>query len=179
MRKSIRIVALTTCAAVLGGVAAQAQSPLQFWHNEWSRQQRASVQQDSYPYYQPRGWFGDNSYGYAEPGDEGTRDRRPRGPMPQVHVSNPDFYDYKPDALKTVTLDGICAPKAAVTPPQAQPAAETTGAAVTDQPAPPQNAAPAPQPSPFAQACAGATTASVRVLPQVGTALTAWYGAHP
>lgn len=172
MRKSIRIVALTTCATVFTMVAAQAQSPMQFWHNEWARQQRASAQQD-YPYYQPRDWFGGDSYGYAEPGDDGERYQRPRGPMPQVHVSNPDFYDYKPDALKTVTLETICGPKAATTPPQAQPASETTGAAVVDQ------SAPAPEASPFAQACAAAASASLRVLPEVGTALAAWYGAHP
>ena len=178
MRKSIRIVALTTCAAVLSVAAAQAQTPMQFWHNEWARQQRVSVQQDGYPYYQPRGWFGGDSYGYAEPGDDGMRDQRPRGPMPQVHVSNPDFYDYKPDALKTVTLDAICAPKVTANPPQLQPVAETTGADVAEQPAP----APVPEtaPSPFAQACAAAaSTVSLRVLPEVGTALTAWYGAHP
>jgi hypothetical protein len=103
-------VALTTCASVFGVVAAQAQSPMQYWHDEWARQQRASVQQDGYPYYQPRGWSADDSYGYAEPGATDPRQQR-RGPMPQVHVSNPDFYEYKPDALKTVSLGTICAPK--------------------------------------------------------------------
>jgi len=174
VRNSIRIVALTTCASVFGVVAAQAQSPMQYWHDEWARQQRASVQQAGYPYYQPRGWSADDSYGYAEPGATDPRQQR-RGPMPQVHVSNPDFYEYKPDALKTVSLGTICAPKPVAAVPQASPAAETTGAAVADQPA----AAPAPDTSTFAQACASAATASVRVLPEVATALTAWYGAHP
>src|SRR5579883_2023682 len=84
VRKTIRLAMLTSCAAMLSG-AAHAQSPMQFWHNEWARQQRASVQQDD-RYYQPRGWFGGDAYGYAEPGDDSIREQRPRGPLPQAHV---------------------------------------------------------------------------------------------
>ncbi|MGN6571925.1 MAG: L,D-transpeptidase family protein [Pseudolabrys sp.] len=188
MRSTIRIVALTSCAVLSAG-AARAQTPMQFWHQEWSRQRDASVQQDQgyYPYYQSRGsqqrgWFGgggfDNSY------DPEPDPARSRGPMPQVHVDNPTFYDYKPDTLKTVALATICKPQlspaaqAAQATLKPQKVSETTGAAPAEAPADAAPADAAPAPSPFAQACA-ADTQSVRVLPEVGKALTAWYGAHP
>ena len=170
MRTRIRIVALTTCAAMLGIGAAQAQTPMEFWRQEWSRQQRAPVQQD-YPYYQPRGWFGGDTYGYADP-EDGMREQGARGPMPQVRVSNPTFYDYKPDALKTVSIGTICAQPqpAAPTPVAATAEPETTGAAEPAEPA---------VPPPFAQACAADGAQSLRMLPEVAAALTTWYGAHP
>jgi murein L,D-transpeptidase YcbB/YkuD len=168
-------VALTSCAALLGIGAARAQTPTEFWHQEWARQHRASVQQD-YPDYQPRGWSGGEGYGSPE-NWTGDQNQNPRGPMPQVRVSNPTFYEYKPDVLKRVSLDKLCAPAAApVQPPQPHPQAETTGAAVPET----TGASVADQPpSPFVQACSGLSSDSMRMPPEVSAALTAWYGAHP
>jgi len=166
VRSTIRILALTSCAAVMSLGAARAQeTPMQFWHQEWSRERHASVQQDYGRDHAPR-WFGGDGYGSMGEQDN----RRPRGPMPQVHVSNPTFYDYKPDALKPVSLDKLCTPPAPAQPPVAGTAGpETTGAAVADDQAP----------SSFAQACASLAGASLRMLPEVSRAVAAWYGAHP
>lgn len=195
MRSTIRIVALTSCAVLSGLSAAQAQTPMQFWHQEWSRQRSAYADQDQgYPYYQSRGyqqrsWFGgDGSYDSYDPEPDPARERASRGPMPQVHVDNPTFYDYKPDTLKSVSLAAICKPQispaaqAAQATLKPQNVSETTGAAPSDSPADataPADAVEPPAPAPFAQACAADASQSVRVLPEVGKALTAWYGAHP
>jgi len=188
VRSTIRIVALTSCAVLSGLGAASAQTPMQFWHQEWSRQRSAYADQgQDYPYYQQqrgyqqRGWFGGgNTFGDYDP--EPDPSVRSRGPMPQVHVDNPTFYEYKPDTLKTVSLATICKPQlspaaqAAQATLKPQKVSETTGAAPVETPA---VATEAPPPSPFAQACAANGSQSVRVLPEVGQALTAWYGAHP
>ena len=105
MRSTIRIVALTSCAVLSGLSVAQAQTPMQFWHQEWSRQRSAYADQDqgysSYQSqgYQQRGWFGGSNYDNYDPEPDPARERASRGPMPQVHVDNPTFYDYKPDTL--------------------------------------------------------------------------------
>lgn len=169
MRSGIRILLLASCAAVMSAGAARAQeTPMQFWHQEWSRQQHASAAQDyrqDYRYDEPR-WYGGDGYG------DWTEHRHARGPMPQVHVSNPTFYDYKPDALKSVSLDQLCAPAAQAAPQPATagtPQPETTGAAAADdQP-----------PSAFAQACSSLSNASLRLPPEVSRALSTWYGEHP
>ena len=188
MRSTIRIVALTSCAVLSGLSVAQAQeqSPTQFWHQEWARQRNASTQQgQGYPYYQSqgyqqRGWFGGDSVDSYDPEPDPARGSR--GPMPQAHVDNPTFYDYKPDTLKTISLAAICKPQlspaaqAAQATLKPQKVSETTGAAPTETPA---VVTEPPPPTPFAQACAADASQSVRVLPEVGKALTAWYGAHP
>ena len=71
--------------------------------------------------------------------------------MPQVHVDNPDFYNYTPDKMKTASLAKICADNLAAVAQAPKPDAsgETTGAAAGD------DAQPAPS-APFAQACASA-----------------------
>ena len=192
MRSTIRIVALTSCAVLSGLSVAQAQSqtPMQFWHQEWSRQRSAYADQgqgySSYQSqgYQQRGWFGGSNYDSYDPEPDPARERASRGPMPQVHVDNPTFYDYKPDTLKTVALATICKPQispaaqAAQATLKPQKVSETTGAAPSETPAPAPEGTDA-APSPFAQACAADTAQNVRVLPEVGKALTAWYGAHP
>jgi len=192
VRSTIRIVALTSCAMLSGLSVAQAQSqtPMQFWHQEWSRQRSAYADQgqgySSYQSqgYQQRGWFGGSNYDSYDPEPDPARERASRGPMPQVHVDNPTFYDYKPDTLKTVALATICKPQispadqAAQATLKPQKVSETTGAAPSETPAPAPEGTDA-APSPFAQACAADTAQNVRVLPEVGKALTAWYGAHP
>ena len=190
MRKVIRSAALTACVAAIGAAgSARAQSPVQYWHQQWEQhQQRAAAPS----YSGGRDWFGGDVFGYAEQedrghgsdwsqDDQGYRRSRPMGPMPQVHVSNPTFYDYRPDSLKTVAFAKLCqvevatnAQPAPISPASpdgaaAQPAADATSSAVP---------APVAQ-SPFTQACAASPVISMRVLPQVGDTLTAWYSAHP
>lgn len=168
MRTTVRIVVLATLmaasaavSATLGASVAHAQTPMEFWHDEWARGQGAPVRQGTYPGRQD-GWFGGGTYGYADPADEGMPRR---GPMPQVHVSNPSFYDYRPDTLTTVSLGSICNPDAAVHPD-----------ANTDVAGEPATPSPSP---PFAQGCAANASQTLRALPQVAQALAAWYGAHP
>jgi len=183
VRKVIRLAALTACVAAIGAAGlAHAQSPMQYWHQQWQQQQRAPQ-----PFFGGDDWFGGrgrvggNVSGYADWSDDnGYQRARPTGPMPQVHVSNPTFYDYRPDPLKTVTFDKLCQVEVAS---NAQPAPIPAAApdAAADQPAADSNTMP-PTPavqSPFARACAASQPVSLRVLPQVGTALTAWYSAHP
>ena len=197
MRKVIRLAALTASVAAIGAAgSAHAQSPMQYWHQQW-QQQRGS--QQAYASDGGRDWFGGDAYGYADRDDrQGYRryggwsqddDRdaprsRSMGPMPQVHVNNPTFTDYRPDTLKTVTFDKLCqvevassappSPAAATDAPPAQPTDAAGGQPAAEPAAPP----PAPQ-SPFTQACAASQAVSLRVLPPVGDALTAWYSAHP
>jgi len=150
VRSTIRIVALTSCAMLSGLSVAQAQSqtPMQFWHQEWSRQRSAYADQgqgySSYQSqgYQQRGWFGGSNYDSYDPEPDPARERASRGPMPQVHVDNPTFYDYKPDTLKTVALATNCKPQispaaqAAQATLKPQKVSETTGAAPSETPAP-------------------------------------------
>ena len=201
MRKVTRSLALTACVAAIGAAgSARAQSPTQYWHQQWRQEQRAPQQA-----YASVGhdWFSD-AFGYADRDDRPTPRRygawsqddnspapsrsRSMGPMPQVHVNNPTFFEYRADALKTVTFDKLCqvqvasnATPAAAPAPDGGAAHPTDGAAAqpaTESTTPAPAAAPAPQ-SPFAQACAGAQPVNLHVLPQVGDALTAWYSAHP
>ena len=200
MRKVIRSAALTACVAAIGAAgSARAQSPAQYWHQQWRQEQRASPQASAF--FGGRDWFGGDAYGYAERDDRPSYRRdggwpqddggygprsRPMGPVPQVHVNNPTFYDYRPDTLKTVTFDKLCqvevasnaqpAPISAANPDAT--AAAAPDAALAQPAADPTPPAPAAQ-SPFAQACAASQAISMRVLPQVGNALTAWYSAHP
>ena len=183
MRKVIGSAALMACVAAIGAAGpAHAQSPTQYWHQQWQQQQRAP--QPSFggdDWFGGRGRFGRSVSGYADWSDDGGHQRsRPTGPMPQVHMNNPTFYEYRPDTLKTVTFDKLCQVEVASNAqPAPIPAANADGAAA--QPAADTTAAP-PAPaaqSPFAQACAASQPVSMRVLPQVGDALTAWYSAHP
>jgi murein L,D-transpeptidase YcbB/YkuD len=117
------------------------------------------------------------------PSQQSAPREAPARPMPQVHVDNPDFYNYAPDRMKTASLTKICATRSDAVAQAPKPeagtkgstnttgSAETTGAAVGD------DAQPAP--TPFTQACANAPSLSLRVLPQVGDALIAYYSAHP
>ena len=178
------------CAAALVGQAQAGESVMDFWRHEWQRQANRepapSEQPQSYaqPYggWQPFGtWRGHRSYGYADPSSQDERaDRAPARAMPKVHVDNPDFFNYAPDRLQTVTFDKLCDPQIAQHD-TAQPAAgETTGSAVETTGTAENEAQPAPAPpSAFAQACALLPAVSLRVLPEVGKAITAYYAAHP
>jgi murein L,D-transpeptidase YcbB/YkuD len=179
--------ALMACMAAIGAAgSARAQSPVQYWHQQWEQhQQRAAAP----AYSGGGGWFGGDVYGYAEQedrghdsnwsdDDQGDRRSRPMGPMPQVHVSNPTFYEYRPDALKSVTFAKLCQVEVASNTPPAPIAAANPDAAGQPAANGTPSAAPAAQ-SPFTQACAASPAISMRVLPQVGDTLTAWYSAHP
>jgi len=180
------------CVAAIGVAgSAHAQSPALYWHRQW--QEQRPPQQS---YGGPRDWFGGGgqAYGYAErddrprssgwwqeddgDSDSGYQRSRPAAPMPQVHVNNPTFYEYKPDALKTVTFDKLCQVEVASNAqPEPNPAASADGSATPAAGAP---ATPAPAAQlPFTLACMASQPVSLRVLPQVGKALTAWYSDHP
>jgi murein L,D-transpeptidase YcbB/YkuD len=174
---------LTVCVAVGAAGSAHAQSPMQYWHQQWQQEQRAAQQYfGGDDWFGRRGQFGRSVSGYADWSDDGhsARRSRPSGPVPQVHVNNPTFYDYRADALKTVTFDKLCQVEVAS---NAQPAPTRTASpdGAATQPTEDSTTTP-PTPaaqSPFAQACAGSQPVSMRVLPPVGDALTAWYSAHP
>lgn len=99
------------CVAAIGAAGpAHAQSPTQYWHQQWQQQQRAPQPSfDGDDWFGGRGRFGRSVSGYADWSDDGGHQRsRPTGPMPQVHMNNPTFYEYRPDTLKTVTFDKLC-----------------------------------------------------------------------
>jgi murein L,D-transpeptidase YcbB/YkuD len=172
--KIIVLAVAATCASVLAGQAVAGESAMEFMRHEWQRQHAAPAQpmqlQPAPQYgYPPPSWSR-QAYGYA---DWSAPEREaPSRPMPQVHVDNPDFYNYVPDRLKTVSLGKICAGQSNAVAQVQKPdnGAETTGAATDDA---------QPAPSSFAQACADSSSISLRVLPQVGDALNAYYASHP
>jgi murein L,D-transpeptidase YcbB/YkuD len=186
------IIGCGTLAACMLGLAghAQAQGALQFWHDEWQRQHHAQQRPYYQPHYQPRyqrrfgpedgGWFfGPRPFGYAEwtPEDDIPQRRSRERAMPHVHVSNPDFLNYVPDTLQRVTFDSLCQQQTATNEqPFVTPVSTDSATALPQVPA--MTPAPAPQ-SDFAQACAVTPTIALRVLPQVGKAITDYYASHP
>jgi L,D-transpeptidase YcbB len=159
--RSVAFAALAVCA--FG--QANAQSAQEFWRQEWQRQHAAPQQ----PQYQSPG-----AYAYASGNGSGSyqsyeRDWSPFGgsrsssrdgelsrsrAMPQVHVDNPDFLNYTPDRLQTASLAKACQFKN-----------DADGNSAPD--------------SAFAQACAATPVVSIKMLPEVANAVTAYYSAHP
>jgi murein L,D-transpeptidase YcbB/YkuD len=93
---------------------------------------------------------GSRSYSQSSRDSERSQSRS----MPNAHVDNPDFLNYTPDRLQAASLAKAC---------QVKTDGEGNGAA--------NNA--------FAQACATAPAISMKLLPEVANALTAYYSAHP
>jgi murein L,D-transpeptidase YcbB/YkuD len=87
------------------------------------------------------------------PGYYGPEDRY----APDITVKSPKYRNYVPDAPTRVALDKIC---------QFKLASHAETGPVTAEPS-------------FAAACAAAPTLSLRVLPQVGAALSDYYSSHP
>jgi murein L,D-transpeptidase YcbB/YkuD len=177
--KIIVFAVAATCASAIAGQAVAQEGAMDFWRQEWQRQHAprpAPFQAQPQYGFPPPSWSR-QAYGNSDwmPSQRSAPMREaPARPMPQVHVDNPDFYNYTPDKMKTASLTKICAvkPDAVAQEPKPDASNETTGAAAGD------NAQPAPS-SPFAQACANAPSLSLRVLPPVGDALIAYYSAHP
>ena len=109
------------------------------------------------PAWTPRddGWNYGPSPGRSDYGGTGYREPRDRY-EPQVRVTSPKYRSYTPDMPKRVALDKVC---------QFKLASNDTRGSVT------------PDPS-FATACAATPTLTLRVLPQVGAALNAYYSNH-
>ncbi len=150
------------------------ESAQQFWINKARSQSRQGAEQMQ--------GNGGNALGYAEwtpqstPfgqsfGQYGAQPAAPHRSLPQVTVKSPQYYDYKPDVLANVELSGACKISVASAQPRMP---ETTGG--PPMPAPP---APTPEAQAFAQACAQSPAITMRLLPEVGKALTAYYSAHP
>ena len=184
MTMRFRYIAFTAAVAAcaFGGassaVAQGMESAQAFWRSQTQSQGQA-VTPEPYGGY---GNDGGDALGYAGPGPFGQYGdyRRAGAPRaaPHVHVSvkSPQYYDYQPDAMADVDLSGAC--KTQVAANTATP--ETTGAApveitgavpITPPTLTPDNS--------FAQACAQSSAISLRVLPQVGKAIVAYYAAHP
>jgi L,D-transpeptidase YcbB len=165
--RSVAFAALAACG--LGH--ANAQSAQEFWRQEWQRQHAAPQQ----PQIQSRG---SGAYAYASgnwgaPEQSYQRDWSPFGgsrsysressreaersrsrPGPQVHVDNPDFLNYTPDRPQSASLAKAC---------QFKIDGDGKGAPNGD----------------FAQACTATPAISMKMLPDVANALTAYYSAHP
>lgn len=91
----------------------------------------------------------------------------------QVYVSSPKYYTYKADALKTVSLASLAKVKTAAVE-------TTTSDAGTDLETPQVDVAPAPVVlSPFDEARPVLDSLSLKVLPEVGEALIAFYRENP
>ena len=161
--QSVAFAALAVCAVG----QANAQSAQEFWRQEWQRQQ-AAPQQPQTQYRSP-GAYAYASGNWAAPDQPSQRDwspfggsasssreaERPRSrPMPQVHVDNPTFSNYAADRLQTTSLAKAC---------QFKTDGEGNGAPDSD----------------FAQACTAAPAISLKTLPEVANAVTAYYSAHP
>jgi L,D-transpeptidase YcbB len=151
---------------------ANAQSAQEFWRQEYQRQHAAPQ-----PLMQYRD-RGRNAYAYANgnwgaPDQSEQRDWWPFGgsrsyshdssresersqsrSTPKAHVDNPDFLNYTPDRLQAASLAKACQFKT------------DGGGNVVGNDA-------------FAQACATAPAISMKLLPEVANALTAYYSAHP
>lgn len=188
--KIIVFAVAATCASTIAGQAFAQESAMDFWRQEWQRQQapRAAQPFQSQPQYgfPPPSWSR-QAYGNSNwmPPQQSAPREAPARPMPQVHVDNPDFYNYAPDRLKTASLTKICAVKsdAVAQAPNPDANSDTTGSTNTTRSTETTGAAVGadaqPAPTPFAQACANAPSLSLRVLPPVGDALIAYYSAHP
>jgi murein L,D-transpeptidase YcbB/YkuD len=140
--------------------AAQAQlmeSAQQFWINQARRHEEVSrgyAYDQPYPYYDGYRdrYAPEPGYGpfqYGEPYRPGND-----GPAPRVEVKSPEYYNYVPDKPVAMNLSDACQ-------------IETASNDV------------APAGNGFAQACGVAPAVTLRVLPEVGKALTAYYSAHP
>jgi L,D-transpeptidase YcbB len=185
VRTLMRVVVSGTCLLGAGGHAG-AQNAREFRQNEWQQQPRASSWDGSGrgggTYQEPQESFGGRqASGYSRRPEEQSRrfktTRPERRAMPTVRVSNPDFFNYVPDKLTNVTLGSVCESKAAanvgvVTDAKAQDSAASGAAA----PAPAAAFSPAAD---FMQACAALPTIALRMLPQVGEAITRHYAQHP
>jgi len=172
--------ALAACAfGGASGAAAQGMESAQaFWRNQTQPSAPAATPEP----YGGYGNDGGDALGYAGPtpfgqyGDQYGGDRRAPRATPHVSVKSPQYYDYRPDALADVDFAGACKPQvAANTAPS-----ETTGAAPVEitgaVPIAPATLTPDDS---FAQACAQSPAISLRVLPEVGKAIAAYYAAHP
>jgi L,D-transpeptidase YcbB len=148
---------------------AHAQSAQEFWRQEYQRQQsQPQVQyrdrgRSAYAYAngnwggsdqtEQRDWwpFG-GSRGYSRESRDSERSHARA--IPQTHVDNPDFLNYTPDRLQPASLAKAC---------QSKTDGDGNGAASNE----------------FAQACAATPAISMKLLPEVANALTAYYSAHP
>ena len=197
--RSYPMLAMAVACAVASFSAAGAQemqSPQAFWRQQQrqqQQQQQGQQQQHAAPDGPMPGAVVDGSGGYAALGyAEWTPQSAPygqyapaaRGPAPHVTVKSPQYYDYKPDALADVNLSGACKVEVAANTPA--PAPETTGGPPSPAPDPIKGAAPIapatlapPAAQSFAQACALSPAVTLRMLPQVGKAVIAYYAAHP
>ncbi len=176
---------LAAAAACLIGTAAPAltQEAREFWQNDWRWQQQEARGAPGWGAWPQRDGYGQQPYGqqhrtWGNPA-ETPRAARPRPrKMPAVKVSNPTFYTYTPDKLTSFALGAVCELKTAA---RQQATAATADAAPPDGAAAGAKTPPAPDSATatFAQACAGAPALSLRVLPQVGEALTRHYAQAP
>src|SRR5689334_5622163 len=112
--KIIVFAVAATCASAIAGQALAQEGAMDFWRQEWQRQhaprpaQQFQSQQWGFP---PPSWSR-QAYGNSDwrpPSQQSAPREAPARPMPQVHVDNPDFYNYAPDRLKTASLTKICA----------------------------------------------------------------------
>ena len=182
------LAALVLCTS-MATTPAHSQSARQFWRNEYQRQH--DDYQAAPGYYRNDGygnrgydngygsWSGRN-WGYQTPyyGPEQDQTATPRyANPPHVEVSSPKYYDYQPDHLQAMTSEKLCQTRVAANAP----AAPIPGAAPAAPPAALPGTvptAPALAANSFAKACALSPTMTLRVLPQVGKALTDYYSAH-
>ena len=178
--------------------AANGQSAQQFWRNEYRRQHdgyraaprwnqgwgRGNGSRYDNGGYDNGRYSSDDGYGFWDrPGwdahayvPEQLHPTARYDNPPHVEISSPQYYDYKPDRVKSVTFDKLCQTKVAANTD----APTIDGAA----PATPPSALPGtlsnlPAPgSSFEQACLLSPDITLRVLPEVGQALTSYYSAH-
>jgi murein L,D-transpeptidase YcbB/YkuD len=190
MTRTLLLRSAALAALSVGALAsAQAQeSPSQFLQHEYQFQhgynawQGRSYQPQQYAprqTYAPPGW---SSYAAYTPPDEAEPRREPvrsmpQVPMPQVHVDNPDFLNYTPDRVQMASLAKACATTTAAGTAEANPAIDSkTDAGVNAGAGADDVAQPA---NDFLAACSAGSAGTMRMLPKVAQALTAWYGAHP
>ena len=177
---TFRLAAAAACLIGLAGPAL-AQEARDFWQSDARWQQQEARGAPGWGQAWPRrDGYGQQPYGqqYGTRADPAERPRAARPlprKMPTVKVSNPTFYTYTPDRLTNFALGAVCELKTAAS---AQPAADTAPPADTAAGATTPPAAD-PASATFAQACAGAPALSLRVLPQVGDALTRHYAQAP
>ena len=125
--RTLRSAASVACLLCIGGQAL-AEDAREFWQGEWRRQPQQSHEASLDRFGGDRaGWgpqerrssFGGEAFGYpyAAPRMERAQPRSgaraPRGRMPAVRVSNPEFYTYTPDKLANVALGAVCEVKTA------------------------------------------------------------------
>ena len=167
--------------------AAHGQSAQEFWRNEYRRQHGGGGYQAAPGW--DRGYDSryDNSYGpWGAPDYRyGARAYVPEQEQPtarysnapHIEVSSPQYYDYEPDRLKSVTFDELCRTKVAAN----DNAVTIPGAAPTAPPSVLPGAmpsAPSLAADSFANACSLSPNITFRVLPEVGQALTDYYLTH-